>query len=123
MSFKSLLNKRCSWRRRVNAGVNEYNEMVYSDVIIGEDVACARQVVRNLGERLLVEDKNVGRVNAKYARYYLLPTDIQEGDIIEFNGSETETVRDIIDGGGRNHHLEIYAEATQFVGEADERHE
>ena len=121
MGFSDLLTKRCSWRRKINIGTNEYGEIKYSDYHIGSDVPCARQVGPGLNMRQLVQDVPPGEFDKKIVKYWMWPTDIQEGDIIAFLGSETEKVRDVRDAAGRDHHLEIVTEAVQEVGEDDFR--
>jgi len=122
MSIKNLLNKKCSWRRRINTGLaNDYGEIDYSDVIFGSDVPCSRQVGVGMNMRQMVENLPPGEFDKKLVKYYLAPTDIQEGDLITFEGSETEKVRDVRDAGGRGHHLEIVAVSTKEVGEGDSR--
>lgn len=120
MGISNLLNKKCSWRRRINSGVNDYNEIVYSDIVYGSDVNCARQVGHGNNMRQFLE-KNPGDFNYKIVKYFLLPTDIQEGDLITFEGSETEIVRDVRDAAGRGHHVEVLAESVRSIGEDDKR--
>jgi hypothetical protein len=121
MSFSSLLTKRCSWRRRKNAGTNEYGEIEISDVTLGSDVPCSRQMFPGISNRRLVEYDRVGSVVEANVKYFLNPTDIQEGDIITFEGSETEEVKSVRDAAGRDHHLEIIAVAINPIGESDKR--
>lgn len=122
MALKNLLNKKCSIRRRVNTGVNSYGENTFSDATIFSDVDCARQVDNQMSSRRLVHG-DIGPTNRKMTKYFFLPTDIREGDIIKFEGSETEMVRDVRSGGGRNHHLEILAEDIHEIGIGDGRDE
>ena len=121
MSFTSLLNKTCSWVRRINIATGEYGEVIVSDLLIGSDVACARQVGVGNNMRQLVQDIPAGEFDKKLTTYYLFPTDIQEGDLITFEGSEEGKVRDVQQGGGRNHHLEVLVEEIMATGEDDER--
>ena len=121
MSFSKLLNKRCSWKRRFNVGQNEYGEINYSDVIIGSDVECGRQVGLGMNMRQLVQNVEPGEFNRKVVKYWMYPTDIQEGDIIKFQGSELEKVEDVRDAAGRGHHLEILSRSIVEVGEEDGR--
>lgn len=121
MSIQDLFNKRCSWRRPINAGTNTFGEIKYSEITIGSDVPCARQVGHGLNMRQEIDNKEVGIHNFKIVKYFLLPTDIQEGDRMVFEGSETEKVRDVRDAAGRGNHLEILAEDVRPEGEGDNR--
>jgi hypothetical protein len=121
MTIQNLFNKVCSWRRRIAIDENEFNEIIYSDLWVGSDVSCARQVGPGLNMRKYIDTEPPGEYNRKIVKYYMLPTDIQEGDIIKFEGSELEKVEDVRDAAGRGHHLEILARAIEEVGEEDLR--
>ena len=62
MSLANLLNKKCTWKRRLNKDINDYGEIIYSDVTIGSDVNCARQVGRGLNARQLIETYKSSRL-------------------------------------------------------------
>lgn len=121
MSFIGLLNKKCTWKRRQNSGINDYGEITLSDVTIGSEVKCARQVGPGVNQRELVGYRRPGDIAKALVTYFLLPTDIQEDDIIKFENSETEIVRNVRDAAGRGHHLEVLAESFQETGEQDQR--
>lgn len=121
MGFLNLLNKRCSWRRRIIVDRNRSNEPIFSDLLMGSDVPCSRQVGPGMNMREKFQNRDIPATNKKLVKYFLLPTDIQEGDLITFEGSETEEVRDVRDAAGRGHHLEIVAESIKVFGEGDNR--
>lgn len=121
MSFFGLLNKRCSWKRRIIKDRDSYGEIIYSDIIKGSDVRCARQVGRGLNVRQEFVGKDIGNTTSVISRYWLFPTDIQEGDVIKFEGSELETVRNVRDAAGVGHHLEVMARQIMPQGEEDKR--
>jgi hypothetical protein len=121
MSFSSLLNKRCSWKRRMNAGIDSFGEITLSEVTIGSDVRCSRQVGLGYNSREKINTEKPGDTVKGLVKYYLLPTDIQEDDLITFEGSETEEVRYVRDAAGRGHHLEVLAVMINPTGEADKR--
>jgi hypothetical protein len=122
MAFADLLVNRCSWYRRINVGENEYAELIYSDVTMGSDVPCSRQVGHGLNMRQLIQDTLPTEYDRKIVKYWMeIGNNIQEGDIISFEGSETGKVRDVRDAAGRGHHLEVVVESMVEVGEEDSR--
>ena len=118
MSLKSLLNKRCSWKRRVNIGENSFGELIYSEVTLGSDVLCAQQVGRGLNVRQQIDEKEFGISSYMQPRLWLMPTDIQEGDIVTIDGDDA-IVKNVRDAAGRGHHYELMLEKTPPIGEAD----
>ena len=121
MSIAGLFNKKCSWKRRINKTTDSYGEIVYSDVVIGSDVPCSRQVGHGMNMRQEIDNKPVGIHGFSIVKYFLIPTDIHMGDIIEFDGSETEIVRNVRDAAGRGNHYEVLAEDIRPFGERDQR--
>lgn len=120
MSFYSLLNKRCSWKRRISTGANSFGEVIFTEQMIGSDVRCARQVGDGNNDRQFINNLQTAPKNVKLVTYYLMPSeDIQENDIIIFQASEQGIVRDVKDDGGRNHHKSVLVEEVQSVGETD----
>jgi len=123
MSIFGLFNKRCTWKRRINKGLDVYGEILYSDVIMGSEVKCARQIGHGMNMRQDIDNKDVGIHGFSIVKYYLYPTDIKAGDLITFAGSETEIVRNVRDAAGRMHHFEVLAEDIRPFGERDQRNE
>jgi hypothetical protein len=121
MSIAGLFNKRCTWTRRVNKTTDDYGEIIYSDVVIGSDVLCARQTGHGLNMRQEVSNKPPGIHSFSIVKYYLLPTDIRAGDLMTYQGSETEIVRNVRDAAGRGSHYEILTEDVRPFGERDQR--
>lgn len=121
MSIYGLFNKRCTWKRRINKSTDAYGEIIYSEVVVGSDVKCARQVGHGMNMRQDIDTKDVGIHAFSIVKYFLLPTDIKAGDLVTFAGSETEIVRNVRDAAGRNHHIEVLAEDIRPFGEKDQR--
>lgn len=121
MTFSSLLNKKCSWKRRIIKDRDSYGEIQYSEITMGSDIPCHRQVGRGLNVRQEITSKDVGNMTSVVSRYWMFPTDIQEGDILKFEGSELEIVRNVRDAAGVGHHLEIMATQIMPEGEEDRR--
>lgn len=123
MSFRSLLNKKCSWtRRKVKSGsVNAFGETAVSDVLMASDVPCSRQVAPGIHSRNTVENSQATFMVSKLTKFFMSPTDIMEGDIVHFYSdvSGDRLVKNVRDTAGRGHHLEIYVEEFGPVGEGN----
>ncbi len=119
MSFYGLLNGKCSWRRRSNIGENEFNEIIWTELVVSSDIPCSRQPGPGNNMRQIIENKMPGNFDFKLVRYYMGVTDIKEGDRIIFQGVSDAFVRDIRDAAGRGHHLELLVEEVVPIGEGD----
>lgn len=120
MSFYGLLNKKCSWSRRINVGSNDFGEIIFTEVLVASDIPCSRQVGAGNNDNQLLEGLKEGDLARKISRFYFAYSDdVQEGDIITFETSDQGIVRSIKDDAGRSHHKKALVVEISNVGERD----
>lgn len=105
--------------------VNLLNETTYTEVYVGVNVPCARQVMPGKSNRETMQIIP-GKFNTKKVTYWLSPTDIEEGDKMIMIGSDysddIREVEDVRDAAGRGHHLEVIVGEVTPQGEGDRFH-
>ena len=113
MSFDSLLNKVCEWKRKRATASSAFGEQNITFDNIGESVACRLDPI----SKTELEDVGIiGQTGKAYERLFLKGRpDIVIGDIVEVTGEVgLRTVRVPQNAGGQDHHTEVILELTEI---------
>ncbi len=120
MSYYGLLNKNCSYARRINIGTNVYGEIQFTEQIISSSAPCRRNPSMAQGGQKLIERSKEGTANVKLVTYFMRYSEtIQEGDLINLSDTNQGVVKNILDAAGKGHHKQLLVEEVEEVGEKD----
>ena len=113
MSFMGLLNKRCSWVRRVKIGKDKYRQSTYTELTKGSDVCCRIQKIYGYN---LWQGEPGGDFNMSMNMLWLPPgKDIKPNDYVTIDGSENYKVIDDDNFALMDHHIECRVEKTEDI--------
>ena len=111
MSFSSLLNKRCSWVRRIKISKDKYRQSVYTESVMGSNVRCRIEKIHGFN---LWQGEPGGDFNRSVGMLFMKSgNDILPNDFVTIDGSENYKVMDDDDFSLMGHHIEVRVEKTK----------